>query len=79
MDPKRQCVLTRANYSVIKIRGVYAKWAAMHGINYNQVLVLYTIRESGFCTQKQVCSNYLRCRQTMRDSLLSPLRSWRWA
>lgn len=73
MDPKRQCVLTRANYSVIKMRGVYAKWAAMHGINYNQVLVLYTIRESGFCTQKQVCSNFLLPPQTIHN-VISAMR-----
>ena len=29
------------------------------------MLVLYTIRETGFCTQKQICDNYLLPRQTI--------------
>ena len=29
------------------------------------MLVLYTIREFGFCTQKQICDSYLLPRQTV--------------
>ena len=31
------------------------------------MLVLYTIRENGFCTQKQICDNYLLPKQTMNN------------
>lgn len=31
------------------------------------MLVLYTIREKGFCTQKQICDSYLLPRQTMNN------------
>jgi len=31
------------------------------------MLVIYTIREFGFCTQKQICDSYLLPRQTMNN------------
>ena len=57
--------MTQINDAVIKFRGIYALWSKKHGIRYNELLVLYTIREEGFCTQKQICDNYLLPRQTM--------------
>ncbi len=39
----------------------------MNGIGYNEMLVLYTIRECGFCTQKLICGNYLLPRQTIHN------------
>ena len=55
MDDKTQKILNDANRSVIQYRGMYAKWCAMHGVGYNEMLVFYTIREFGYCTQKQIC------------------------
>lgn len=55
------------NHAVIKFRGVYSAWAKKHGISYNEMLVLYTIRDNGFCTQKQICDSYLLPRQTMNN------------
>ena len=40
------------NRAVIQFRGVYSAWSKKHGISYNEMLVLYTIRDNGFCTQK---------------------------
>lgn len=40
-------------------------WAKENQVSYNRMLVLYTIREYGFCTQKQVCDSYLLPRQTV--------------
>ena len=54
--------ITRA---IIKYRGVYAAWSKKHEISYNEMLVFYTIRDNGFCTQKQSCDSYLLPRQTM--------------
>ena len=53
------------NHAIIKYRGVYAAWSKKHGISYNEMLVLYTIRDNHYCTQKQICDNYLLPRQTM--------------
>ncbi len=53
------------NRAVIQFRGVYSAWSKKHGISYNEMLVLYTIRDNGFCTQKQICDHYLLPRQTI--------------
>ena len=55
------------NRAVIKFRGVFSAWAKKHGISYNEMLVLYTIRDNGFCTQKQICDSYLLPRQTINN------------
>lgn len=58
-------LLEEVNTSVIQLRGVYAAWSKKHGISYHEMLVLYSIRDTGFCTQKQLCDSYLLPRQTM--------------
>ena len=55
------------NRAIIQIRGIYSAWSAAHGISYHEMLVLYTIREFGFCTQKQICDSYLLPRQTINN------------
>ena len=67
MDRKTLQIINASNHSIIKLRGVYADWSRRHNINYNEMLVLYTIRENGYCTQKQVCDNYLLPRQTIHN------------
>lgn len=63
-------MLADINCAVIKFRGLYAAWAKRHGISYNEMLVLYTIRDQGFCTQKQICDSYLLPRQTINHVIL---------
>ncbi|MBQ8247680.1 MAG: winged helix-turn-helix transcriptional regulator [Lachnospiraceae bacterium] len=58
-------LLNDVNSAIIKFRGIYSAWSYEHGISYNEMLVLYTIREHGYCTQKQICDSYLLPRQTM--------------
>ena len=58
-------LLNDINSAIIKFRGIYSAWSHEHGISYNEMLVLYTIREQGYCTQKQICDSYLLPRQTM--------------
>lgn len=70
MDPELLKLLTGINCAVIKFRGLYAAWSKQHGISYHELLVLYTIREQGFCTQKQICDSYLLPRQTMNHVFL---------
>lgn len=60
-------LLDDINRAVIKFRGIYSAWSGAHGISYNEMLVLYTIREKGFCTQKQICESYLLPRQTINN------------
>ena len=70
MDSNLLKLLSDINCAVIKFRGLYAAWAKKHGISYHELLVLYTIREQGFCTQKQICDSYLLPRQTMNHVIL---------
>lgn len=55
------------NHAIIKCRGVYSRWAKACGVSYNRMLVFYTIRDTGYCTQKQMCDQYLLPRQTMNN------------
>ncbi len=55
------------NHAIIKCRGVYSQWAKKCGVSYNRMLVFYTIRDYGYCTQKQMCDQYLLPRQTMNN------------
>ena len=57
----------RVNHAIIKCRGVYSQWAKKCGVSYNRMLVFYTIRDYGCCTQKQMCDQYLLPRQTMNN------------
>lgn len=65
MDKEALRLLGDMNQAIIKFRGVYSAWSKKHNISYNEMLVLYTIRDNGFCTQKQICESYLLPRQTM--------------
>lgn len=59
MNKESLKVVNDINRAIIKARGIYSEWSARHGISYHEMLVLYTIREFGFCTQKQICDSYL--------------------
>ncbi len=67
MQKKTLTLLNNINNAIIKFRGIYSAWSYEQGISYNEMLVLYTIRENGYCTQKQICDNYLLPRQTMNN------------
>lgn len=71
MQKKTLALLNNINNAIIKFRGIYSAWSYDHGISYNEMLVLYTIREKGYCTQKQICDNYLLPRQTMNHVFIS--------
>ncbi len=66
-------LLSEINRAIIKYRGVYSGIAKKQGISYNELLVLYTIRDNGFCTQKQICDSYLLPRQTI-NNVISDMR-----
>lgn len=66
MNPNIQLV-GEVNRAVIQFRGIYSAWSKSHNMSYNEMLVLYTIRDEHFCTQKQICDRYLLPRQTMNN------------
>lgn len=70
MDQESLKLLSEINCAIIQFRGWYAAWAKAHGISYHELLVLYTIRDQGYCTQKQICDSYLLPRQTMNHVFL---------
>lgn len=70
MDPETLKLLAGLNCAVIQFRGLYGAWSRRHGISYNEMLVLYTVRDQGYCTQKQICDNYLLPRQTINHVIL---------
>ena len=65
MDQQTKALWDQITRAIIKYRGIYAAWSKKHEISYNEMLVFYTIRDEGFCTQKQICDSYLLPRQTM--------------
>lgn len=73
MDKKNQRLFDDVNRAIIKFRGIYSEWSNRHNISYNEMLVLYTIREYGFCTQKQICDSYLLPKQTI-NNVIAALR-----
>lgn len=70
MDQESLKLLAEINRAIIQFRGLYAAWSKEHGISYHELLVLYTVRDQGFCTQKQICDSYLLPRQTMNHVFL---------
>ena len=75
MDIKTLNLLNEVNRAIIQFRGIYSTWSAEHNISYNEMLVLYTIREKGYCTQKQICDNYLLPRQTINNVITGMRKS----
>lgn len=73
MDARLFAQLTAINQSVIQLRGLYSLWSSAHGISYNEMLVLYALREKGYCTQKSLCESYRLPRQTM-NNVIAALR-----
>lgn len=65
--------LNEFNRAIVKFRHAYSVWANGCGISYNEMLVLYTIREFGFCTQKMITLSYLIPRQTI-NNVITALR-----
>lgn len=66
---EEKIILSELNKSIIKFRGIYSKWSKNHNLSYNEMLVLYTIRDNGYCTQKQICDNYLLPKQTINNTI----------
>lgn len=75
MDKQTHKLLDEVNRAIIKFRGVYSAWSKKHNISYNEMLVLYTIRDNGFCTQKMICESYLLPKQTVNNVIGGMLKN----
>ena len=71
MNQEAFTMINRLNKGIVQCRGVYSAWAASHSVSYHEMLVLYTIREYGCCTQKQVCDSYILPKQTIHNVISS--------
>lgn len=60
-------LLIDVNKAVIKMRGAYALWCKKRGLNYHELLIWYSLRDFGTCTQKQICEQYLLPKQTIHN------------
>ena len=70
MQKENLKLLNDVNRAIIKFRGIYSEWSNRHSISYHEMLVLYTIREQGYCTQKQICESYLLPKQTIHNVMV---------
>lgn len=48
---------------------LYRLWAKQHDLNYNALLVLYTLYDEKQCTQKQICGWWALPKQTVHGIL----------
>lgn len=67
MRQQTEALLIAVNQSIIKMRGVYAVWCRGKGLRYHELLVWYSLRDFGPCTQKQICEHYLLPKQTIHN------------
>lgn len=48
---------------------LYRIWAKRHGLNYNALVILYTLYDYKVCTQKQICEWWALPKQTVHGIL----------
>ena len=49
---------------------LYGVWAKKHGLNYNALVIVYTLDDCQTCTQKQICQWWALPKQTVHGILL---------
>lgn len=49
---------------------LYKIWAKRHQLNYNALVILYTLKDYKECTQKQICDWWALPKQTVHGILL---------
>ena len=58
------------NTALSKTLDLYRIWAKMHDLNYNALVVLYSLDDYKTCTQKQICQWWALPKQTVHGILL---------
>jgi|LGVE01.1.fsa_nt_gb DNA-binding MarR family transcriptional regulator len=51
--------------SLSRTNEIYGRWAKKQGLNYNSLMILYTMHRKENCTQKQICDEWLIPKQTV--------------
>ncbi|MCU6762201.1 MarR family [uncultured Roseburia sp.] len=65
--------IVKLNEAVGKTNALYGLWAKQKGLNYNSLMVLYSIDEVKDCTQKKISDLWLIPKQTV-NSILNDLK-----
>lgn len=63
MDFKEQMELIKTYNCRISI--LYSNWAKQHGLSYSTMMILYAIKKSQPCTQKQIVEEWMIPKQTV--------------
>lgn len=58
------------NIAISGTLNLYRIWAKKHQLNYNALLILYTLNDYKKCTQKQICDWWALPKQTVHGILL---------
>lgn len=62
--------IKQVNIVISGILDLYKIWAKKNHINYNALLILYTLYNYEICTQKQICEWWALPKQTVHGILL---------
>lgn len=74
MENSKLKSLNNLNKNIIRYRNIYSSWSISKGISYHEMLVYYTIREYGYCSQKMICDSYLLPKQTINNVFIKLLK-----
>ena len=58
------------NIAISGTLDLYRIWAKKHQLNYNALVILYTLDDYKTCTQKQICDRWALPKQTVHGILL---------
>lgn len=58
------------NNALSRTLDLYRIWAKQHNLNYNALVILYTLDDYQVCTQKQICEWWALPKQTVHGILL---------
>ena len=67
MNSQTRALLTGVNAGIIKIRGAYAAWCRQNGVNYHEMLILYSLYIDDIRTQKAISQAYGVPKQTINN------------
>ena len=67
MQKETENLLREIGFAVIRYREVYRRWCRRCGIKYHEMLIFYTLRDMGTCTQKEISDSYALPKQTVHN------------
>lgn len=62
--------IKQVNIALSSTLDLYRIWAKKHGLNYNALVILYTLYDYKGCTQKQICEWWALPKQTVHGILV---------